>query len=375
MTARRISLVTAAIALATVPAAAAQAPAPKPGAHATQEAGRQCDELVDAYLHGRWAELAKAQRSLARSTHLLTAQQRDDVAYIRKATAEHRPAWWATCKGGRKARLRVQYWGKSFSVSFAPGKQPGWRYRRAGQWLVCSVFWDPNSMDSGKPTTGSLGRRGFAEGLVRELNIWNALVTAYTVSRMSIRDMAAIAGVKGPDGKVRGGDPKKNLRYGQYQSFAGELAAMYYVSPPARQASLVWCLAPYKLDDMPHLRGRRAIAAMAVATFLEDFSKWPSLKLPPETSGDTEQSTAKFYHFRLHKPWTLAEDRALREAIWKFHHASPRKQVFDDGKLVLPNGMTFLLDSERDAPHQARRDAWVKQQLAKARAGRKSAKP
>jgi hypothetical protein len=42
--------------------------------------------------------------------------------------------------------------------------------------------------------------------------------------------------------------------------------------------------------------------------------------------------------------------------------------------IVLPNELTFLFDIEQDKPHEARRDAWLKQQLEKARALRSLAR-
>lgn len=363
MTPRRMVLPIVVAAWSIVPAGGAEGPASRPAA-------AEADRLVKAYLAGRWAEVAEARRSLAGRMQLLTARRRDDVAYVRKALAEHRPAWWASCKAKKKGMIRVGYWGRTFSVTYAPGDKAGLRWRQEGASVVCSVHWDPNGMDSPARGGGSLGGRGFSKGVVCELGIWRVLVSAYTLSRVAPWELEALFDVKGPDGRLRKADPAKKLRFQQHQSFASELAALYHVGPVARQASLVWCLAPYKLNNTAPLRPRRAIAAMVVATFLQDLSKWPSLKLPDRISDGTEKSTAMFYHFRLRDPWTLAEDRALREAVWAFHRENPDKQVLGQGKIVLPNGQTFLLDIEKDKPHEARRNAWVRQQLEKARPAR-----
>ena len=364
-TAGRAMLAIAATALA---AAGAQGPASKPAPAGEPDAATQYDRLVRAYLDGQWKQLTDARRSLGGRLDRLAEAQRDDVAYLDKAVADHRPAWWQACKSGKKARLDVPFWDKSFSIAYAPREGIGWSYRQEGAWMVCSAFWDPNAMDSDQPVGGSLGRRGFSQGVQFELNLWNALMSAHVLSRMTVRELVGFYGTKGPDGVIQGGDEKKRLRFQQLQSFTGELAGLYYVGPPARQASMVWCMAPYKLDDTDLLRPRRAIAAMLVATFLADFSKWPSLALPDERDGDTEKSTAMFYHFRLLKPWTLAEDRALREAAWKFQQANPGRQVFNEGRIDLPNGLKFLFDMAQDAARQSQRDAWVKQHLQKARA-------
>jgi len=354
--------------------ALALASLPVLGEGTTQPAGNQAvggyNALVEAYLHGRWAELAEAQKALASQAESLTAAQQDDVAYIAEASAVHRPPWWADCKAKKAATLEVPFFTKSFRIPFRPAAQTGYRYGQRGAWMECTVHWDPNHMDSAVEAGGSLGGRGFPAGVICERNLWAALASAHFVQMTSPKTLREIFGLTGADGRVRGGDPNRQALFQQYMSFTSELTTLYHVAPPARQATMVWCLAVCKLQDQPHLRPRRALAAMLVAAFLEDLSKWPSLTRPELVEAEPERSAARFYHFRLFEPWTLAEDRAMRAAALRFHELNPPRKFLTAGGVTLSNGMTFLMDAEKDAPHLARRDAWVKKQLARTRAPR-----
>jgi len=62
--------------------------------------------------------------------------------------------------------------------------------------------------------------------------------------------------------------------------------------------------------------------------------------------------------------WTLAEDKALREAAGRFCKANGQG-VLRTGKVVLPNGKTFMLMPQGDGPFRDQRIAWLKEQLQK----------
>jgi len=363
-----------AIAMTVLPALGAANPAAKPTAPAVPEPASPYERLVQAYLAGRWADVADARKALAPLAPSLTPQQRADVEYVGLAVADHRPPWWDRCKAGTKGVFRVSYWGEEFRAMFEADEKITWNLMPLPTGTVVRVTWDPKAMDSNDPVGGSLGRRGFSKGVVLEYNVRYAMVAAHVLTRLLPGELAGALDTKYPDGRIEKADPEKKLRLQQYRSFAAELTALYYVSPRARQASLAWCLAAYKIANTPANRPRRAISAMIVQTLLEDISKWPSLKLPDDLSEDAEQAAAKFYHFRAPMTWTLAEDRALREAAWTFHHANPMSRVLAEGKIVLPSGMTFLFDIEEDKPLQAERSAWVEAHIKKARAARGTAK-
>ena len=62
--------------------------------------------------------------------------------------------------------------------------------------------------------------------------------------------------------------------------------------------------------------------------------------------------------------WTLAEDKAFREAVKTFAAANGQK-VFDSGKVTLPNNLVFALVPDEDNPYRPLRDTWLKAQFDK----------
>jgi len=112
---------------------------------------------------------------------------------------------------------------------------------------------------------------------------------------------------------------------------------------------------------------RRAVASAFMAELLAHPDKYPSIHLPdslPAESAEEQLATAL-------KPWiekhglTLAEDRALRDAFKAFGALNAR-DVWRTAVVKLANGQSVSLEPEKDAPLQAKRDAWVSAAFGKA---------
>jgi hypothetical protein len=125
-----------------------------------------------------------------------------------------------------------------------------------------------------------------------------------------------------------------------------------------------------KYNQMPTVGSRKAAGALFLAEILANPAKYPSIRLPSALSEDgSEEKLAEHVRNKIEKhSWTIAEDKALREAIKSFAAAN-ENGVLQSQKAVLPNKLAVSLDPEADKPLRSKRDAWLKLQFDKAFAG------
>jgi len=115
---------------------------------------------------------------------------------------------------------------------------------------------------------------------------------------------------------------------------------------------------------MNTVNSRKAMAAAFMVEVLGNAKKYPSIKLPSSLDPDNaEEKLALAMQKGIEKtPWTLAEDRSLREAVKAF--ATSNEAVMKTGGLIkLANGLTVQLDPEADVALRPKRDAWFKKQF------------
>jgi hypothetical protein len=337
-------------------AAALSAPAAKPDEPTKQDAARRHERIVKAYLDSRWDELAEATRVPTRERNLLTKPQREEIQYVRKAAGECRPAWWQACKRGKECLIRPTVWGRRLRLKYVPDTKTGWSSQPLGGRQLITVKWDPRKMDSAEPADASMAAHGCTAGDMADLSVQQMLAQSYVMGSMSPQRWMALY-------------RKDKLGFQRYQIFQGNVAALYHCSPRSRHAALVIYLAAFmpKYGSGPLGGTRRAVGSMFVAKVLADPSKWPSLPVPRNVGeDDAEAKAAVFYKMRIGKAWTLDEDRALRAATLAFHKANGA-DLLRTGKVVLPNKLVVALDPQKDQPYKAKRDAWVAEQLKKAR--------
>lgn len=325
---------------------------------AASGAGDLYARITDAYMHGKWDPLEKALRAPAAQMASLTAQQRLDAVYVRQALAECRPSWWKMCAATSKAMIRPKIWDRTFDVIYESGEQSGLKFKTTNRQLSVTVSWDPAALQDTSPAEGSMGKHGFTKADMANLNVWSILGHSASWVKMPPKALAAMS-------------KSEKVRLQQYQDFRANLAGLYYGSPPARRAALVIYLAAFlpKYGSGPMGGSRRAVGSMFLAEVLADPSKWPSLRLPAKLSEDgAEEKLAVHFKFKIGPPWTIAEDKALREAIRAMARKNDR-QVLQAGQVVLQNGLVFMIDEAADQPFRAKRDAWVKAQFDKAKGG------
>jgi len=338
-------------------------PDPLPGSSAVetsrQKAQELYDQLVDAYLHSRWDEMAEAQKAIGRRTSLLSAEQREDLRYIRMAMAKIRPPWWEFAKSPTGASFQAEVWNLSIPVLFEPSDKGGFNFQISGGRVLINVSWNPASIESTEPATDKkLAVHGCTLGDETELAIWRTLTQSRMLGSMTPAGVIETFSANSP----------KRMPFEFFQEFRAKLEILKNCSPGARRMEMVCIMAGFTnpQSDTPDARTRQALGHMFLATWLEDPSKWPSVQLPRAMPADDHllRTLAMAVKTKINatSTWTVAEDRALREAAERFCRANGQ-EVLESGKVTLPNGKTFVFVPAADEPFRADRDAWLKERL------------
>jgi len=332
--------------------------APRNVEQAKASATEAYDEVVHAYLNSQWTELKEAQRAVSRFTTYLTAGQRADLLYIRKVAPEFRPPWWRTCKSTVSRRIRAKVWGRNLVAKYTPADKPDMsgKINAMGR-METTVFWNPSLVDSTASEKGrTAARHGLTTGNIGEFVVWRQLGLSYITSSLPVKTVMGLY------------NDNKHL-YQHLQWFYGNVTSLYHCSPKARRAAML--VHATTLQDASaaeaYLRSCRAVSSLFTAIVLAEPSQWPSVQLPHSIPDQAAEATTGLALYRSLQPtWTLAEDRAFREALRKFFRANGERVLKSRGRLVLPNRMGFMLMEPDDRKFQANRDQWVKQQLEKA---------
>ncbi len=306
--------------------------------------------ISDNYLQGKWDDLDKDLQSPASELSALTAQQKSDVDYIRQVLAECRPAWWTECKAGKKTQIRPILWSTRLNVMYDPNTN-NVNFAGFGPTTLLTVGWKPDEVDN-----TAHAEHGFSKGELQTMSIWGGL-------GMGQAWVAATSATMSNDEKTR-------VHLSRYLAFRNNVSNVYYGTPRSRRWSFWLYLAAYmdKYAKMPEVECRKVIGSMLLAEVLANPARYPSFKLPAKMP--TEKFDARLAdHYRQFvekHSWTVAEDKALREAFKAFAIAN-EKDVFKSCKVQLPNGQIHSLEStEDDAPLRVKREAWIKAQLDKA---------
>jgi hypothetical protein len=191
---------------------------------------------------------------------------------------------------------------------------------------------------------------GFSKGDLNGMEVWSLL------------GMARVW-LQTPGRTVAGLNEKEQLRMQRRLDFRGNVTALYYGAPKSRRWVLFLSLLTWldKYADLPTVNSRKAGGSMFLAEVLGNPARYPSLPLPKTLDADgAEQKLAEHYRNLIeHQGWTIAEDKALREAIKKFAAVNDAS-VFQTEKVTLPNKLVISMDPTTDAPLRAKRDTWLK---------------
>ncbi len=306
------------------------------------------DQLVDEYMKGNWQELEKQFSPRNNELDKITGRQRLDLKYMRDVLAESRPAWWRQAKENQEFNFRPMVWGRSLRASFDPDAKSNINITVNNGVASEALKWDSADMDNPAPA-----EHGFSKGDLCDLSIWSCVGEAdsYAIALAQLHTNLTAA---------------QNLQLQRLIDFNGNLAGIYYGTPMARRWGLWLFCAAYldKYAAMTVVTSRKAVGSMFLAEIAAHRAKYPSIKLPetvPDEKIEENLCIALKNYIEKH-PWTLAEDKLLREQVRAFEMLN-QKSLMQTGVVKLPNGLMLALDPAADDANQKARDAWLKHTL------------
>ena len=310
--------------------------------------------IVNAYRMAEFADLDKALQEPASAFAALSAEQQADVAYIRQALAECRPAWWLKCREGRKVDIQPVVWGRALKATYDPSGARALQFKFTGKEMTATFSWKPEDMDSMAPQ-----KWGFLMCDETGIIVWDTVGILSGWTAVTPQTLATYTSGPARD------------RFNLYVNFRANLTVLYYTTPVSRRYAMFMHMSAYidKYYNDPFATSRRSIAAMLLQKILVAPKAFPSMPLPGSLAPDNaEKSLAVYMKTKMGRtlPWTIAEEKAVREAIKAFAGTNDLN-VLRSGKVGLPNGLAFTLTAE-DAAERAKRDAWIKAEYDKATA-------
>ena len=212
-------------------------------------------QIVDAYLDGKWDEVELGLLAPPEKFATLNARELEDIAYIRLAREECHPPWWNLCKVGQKVQFRPVVWGKTLNVTYVPEGQRGVQAQYHNADVSFTATWLAAEMDSPAPF-----EHGFTKGELNAVEVWAMLGTARVWSQTSGRMLAGLG-------------EKEKLRMTRREDLRSDLTAGLLRLPQNRSRSLLVDLMSWtdkKYADLPVAGSRKAVGAMFLAEVLAD---------------------------------------------------------------------------------------------------------
>jgi len=306
------------------------------------------DQIVADYLSGNWEILEKSIAPTNKSLNKLTSSQNLDIKYIRESLAECRPPWWKLCKANQEINFRPSIWGKTMIASFDPGAKNNLNINFTNGQASMTFMWAPQDMDN-----PAEAEHGFSKGDLCDLGIWQLIGSAEALAIVPLQQQVNLA------------DAAK-LKLQRYMDFNGNFTGIYYATPKARRWGLWLDCAGYlnKYAALATVNSRKALGSMFLAEVVANRAKYPSIKLSETLPDDKieENLCLALKNWIEKNPWTLAEDRRIRDEIKAFG-ASNQKDLLQTNRVRMPNGLMMSLDPAADGANQPARDDWLKKML------------
>ena len=325
------------------------------------------DDVVDQYMHSNWGEFQTSMKSLVKHSRHLTAEQRSEIGYMRRALKDFRPKWWDNTKSSKNISFDAEIWGKAIKANYMPSEVTGMEFpvdidERTGRFRTI-VTWQPHKVDSTKPLLDRWGDSSslhqahqLTEGDLAEAIVWHELGHNYVTQGLPATQVIKLY-------------QDYRLLFSALQEFYADMTALYHCSPQGRKTTMLLRTTELRWNDVndPHVRAAHGIAAWVLAHVLSDVEKWPSFRLPDKVpQKDVEQTTMLYMYKNIDPGYTLAEDRALRDMVGRFIRTKGADILRKKGAFKLPNGLEFKIMTAEDRANQTKRDAWIKEHLEKA---------
>jgi hypothetical protein len=324
--------------------------ASKPTTAPTTAAAALYGQIIDKYSAAKWDALP-ADLAKTKDINGMTKDQQADVAYIRQAVTEGRPAWWETLKQGKKTNIQTKLWQKTLNATWDPALSPGTlsvSQTTSGQ-VFLSVNWLSAEMDSAE-----IAEHGFTKGDLAYVTVWGLLEDAQLYGSLQVQRLNSL-------------DEKEQTKLRRFLSFRGAVAAAYYGTPRARRWVGFLAFDGYLPTHQTNegFIPRRGLAVMLEEEIVAHPSKYPSLRVPRNLKAETAETALATNMMGQFERTTLtfAEDKALREAIKDFAQANTQT-IYASGKVTLPSKLTLPLDPAEDGDGPTKRGTWLLEEIA-----------
>jgi hypothetical protein len=338
---------------------------PKP-ADGPRKASPMYDEFVTRYLSGDWNKLNQDLAARVPQMAGLPAGNAADMAYIRAAVLECRPVWWDKMKAGAAFSFEATVFNRKIPVSWSAADQYSENAATRSGKVIVLAAWPAQWIDSTGPLDNSTGLMippgSYTDNEFTQWSIWNAIGRNCPMVELGEKGVALL-------------DKSDEHYVDLHRQFLGTAAAMYYVTPSSRYVVTVGCQNAWDPTRRTNAawNGRRYFTAFLVGEFLAHPEKYPGLKLdipelaeerPTETTPEQNLFTSYISNALMAHKFTLAEDCALRQAIWEFALANTD---WTADHINLPQGGIIALDPAKES--EAAKARWAAyRELARAKA-------
>ena len=307
-------------------------------------------QITDKYTASQWDTLPP-DLAKTRDIAAMTKEEQADVAYIRQALADGRPAWWDAVKQGKKLNLQTKIWQKTLNTTWDPSLTAGtisMQQTSTGQ-VFLALNWLSADMDS-----ADIAEHGFTKGDLAYVGIWSSLETAQLYGSLALQKLSNL-------------DEKEHTKLMRFLMFRGALAAGYYGTPRARRWDAFLACDGYQGAHLTNegFIPRRPLAIMLEEEIVSHAPKYPSFRLPRNLQVGTVEAVLAVNLMGQFERTTLtfAEDKALRDAIKDFAQTNTTT-IYAGGKVTLPSKLTVALDPAEDGDLGTKRGTWLMDEIA-----------
>ncbi len=312
--------------------------------------------VKENYMFSQHDKLVEEMRKYGKQKRNLSREDAKELSYIRKASNVHRPKWWSKCGSSSNISFRARIWNKNFTANYMPSTAIGFQAPvgiKNGK-IQIIVSWRPSMVGNPNPANGKLAKKHkLSKGDLQEAIIWHELGHNYVTYFLPIRHVIELYN-------------NHYMLFEKLQEFYADLTSLYHGSPRSRLAAMFLRLSVFKHYDETecHTRAAHAIGSLIVTEMLANPSKWPSILFPPKVpEKNIERETIQYVYRNIDTKWTLAEDRQLREFIYKFIKKKGDSILKKRGTIPLTDKLAFKLMVGEDRKLQNKRDAWVAEKL------------
>ncbi|HEY4329693.1 MAG TPA: hypothetical protein VGN88_08145 [Phycisphaerae bacterium] len=330
---------------------------PKP-ADGARKSSPIYDDFMARYMSGDWTKLAADIAGKGPQLAGLPAGNAADIAYVRAAVAECKPAWWEKIKAGKPLSIEATVFNRILPVSYTPGQLKANGATRSGKVIVLAS-WPAEQMDTLDAIDAKealiLSANNCTLGDFMDFRVWNSISFYAPLVEYGEIKLAEL-------------DKDEEYNVENASDLFATASGIYYGTPTGRYLGLLECCGAFSAKQRATilLRGRRQYAAFLLVELMSHPDKYPSLKLVvsglpatlPKGTSPEQYLMDTFVSSAIHaNKLTFSEDCALRQATWEFVMANTDWVAHG---IKLPNGMMLENDLIKDQEAMNGRWEWFR---------------